>query len=61
MPDLNKETYLGDGVYGRFDGVNVWLRTDREGHSHEVAISFDNWQAIDEFCCETIGETDREG
>jgi len=25
MPDPSKETYLGDGLYARFDGSGVWL------------------------------------
>lgn len=24
----NKETYIGDGVYARFNGQEVWLRAD---------------------------------
>ena len=28
MSILNKKTYLGDGVYGSFDGFNVWLTTE---------------------------------
>lgn len=26
----NKETYLGDGLYARFNGQEVWLRADDE-------------------------------
>jgi hypothetical protein len=25
---MDKETYLGDGVYASFDGYQVWLRVD---------------------------------
>jgi len=51
MPELNKATYLGDGVYGRFDGENVWLSTDQG----EIAINRDNWAEIHKLCTECIG------
>jgi hypothetical protein len=25
---MDKETYLGDGVYASFDGYQIWLRAD---------------------------------
>lgn len=30
--------YLGDGVYGSFDGYQIWLRAERDGMTHEIAI-----------------------
>jgi hypothetical protein len=32
------ETYLGDGLYARFDGETVWLRAPRENGNHIVAL-----------------------
>ena len=32
------ETYLGDGLYARFDGYGAWLRAPREGGDHEVYL-----------------------
>lgn len=32
------ETYLGDGLYARDDGFQIWLRTPRENGDHEVAL-----------------------
>lgn len=37
-PDVPRETYLGDGVYARFDGYQIWIRTPREGGDHEIAL-----------------------
>jgi hypothetical protein len=53
---INKEEYVGDGVYARFDGANVWLwSTNGVTKSHEVAINMDNWDAIYNMCKECIG------
>lgn len=30
--------YLGDGVYASFDDHQIWLRVDREGVVHEIAL-----------------------
>lgn len=32
------ETYLGDGLYARDDGFQIWLRAPRENGDHEVAL-----------------------
>ena len=32
------ETYIGDGVYARFDGYQLWLRTPRENGDHVIAL-----------------------
>lgn len=32
------EAYIGDGVYSRFDGFQIWLRTERDGRTHEIAL-----------------------
>lgn len=43
---LNEETYLGDGVYARFDGYQVWLRTPRENGDHEIALEPAVYEAL---------------
>ena len=36
---MEKETYLGDGLYASFDGFSIWLRAPREnGDDHVVAL-----------------------
>ena len=32
------ETYLGDGLYAKYDGFALWLRAPRAGGDHEVAL-----------------------
>jgi|GraSoiStandDraft_47_1057283.scaffolds.fasta_scaffold3251776_1 hypothetical protein len=32
------ETYIGDGVYVRFDGYQLLLRTPRENGDHVIAL-----------------------
>lgn len=43
---LDEETYLGDGVYARFDGYQVWLRTPRENGDHEIALEPKVYEAL---------------
>jgi hypothetical protein len=38
MTDAMKETYLGDGLYAKFDGEYVYLRAPREHGDHWVAL-----------------------
>jgi hypothetical protein len=33
---MDKETYLGDGVYASFDGYQIWLRTMRDDGRKEI-------------------------
>jgi hypothetical protein len=35
---MDRETYLGDGLYARFDGYQFWLRAPRSEGNHEVAL-----------------------
>lgn len=32
----DKFTYLGDGVYARFDGFGIWTVTQRDDGWHEI-------------------------
>jgi hypothetical protein len=43
---MNKETYLGDGVYAHYDGYQIWLRAERDGRSHEIAIDDHTYFAL---------------
>ncbi len=41
--------YLGDGVYASFDGYYIWLRTEREGSWHEIALEPEVYANLKEF------------
>jgi len=30
--------YIGDGVTASWDGYQIWLRTEREASTHEIAL-----------------------
>ena len=32
------QEYLEDGVYASFDGFQIWLRADRDGMEHSIAL-----------------------
>lgn len=40
------ERYIGDGVYARHDGYQFWLRTDRDGMRHEIALDPGTFNAL---------------
>lgn len=46
MDERKRETYLGDGLYARDDGFHFWLRAERGGDDHEVAL---DGTTLDEF------------
>jgi hypothetical protein len=35
---MAEETYLGDGLYARYNGQEIWLRAPREEGDHEVCL-----------------------
>jgi hypothetical protein len=41
LPELGKETYLGDGLYVSFDGWHIVLRAPRPEGDHVVALERD--------------------
>lgn len=43
---MERETYLGDGVYASFDGYQIWLRAPRETGDHMVALEADVYDAL---------------
>jgi hypothetical protein len=38
MPEINKEIYLGDGLYASWDGFMLKLRAPREDGDHWVGL-----------------------
>ena len=43
---MEKETYLGDGVYASSDGWQIILRAPREGGDHWVALEPEVFHAL---------------
>jgi hypothetical protein len=43
---MDGEEYIGDGVYASFDGYQVWLRAERDGMQHRIAIEDQTWLAL---------------
>lgn len=41
--------YLGDGVYASYDGYHIWLRTDRYGTEHKIALEPHVLYALSEY------------
>lgn len=46
---MNKETYLGDGLYASFDGFMITLRAPRAEGDHWVGLEPDVYAALTEF------------
>lgn len=50
---LNKalvaSVYLGDGLYAKYDGFQIWLHTERDGVTHSVALEPEVLQAFDNY------------
>ena len=32
------QRYIGDGVYASFDGYQIWVRAERDGMIHSIAL-----------------------
>ena len=47
------ETYIGDGVYASYDGFQIWLRTEREGGDHEIALEPEVFASLTKY----VGQT----
>lgn len=43
---MEKEEYLGDGLYASFDGFQVRLRAPRDGGDHIVYMEYSVWCAF---------------
>jgi hypothetical protein len=38
--------YLGDGVYASFDGYQIWLRTESETGTNDIALDGPTFKAL---------------
>lgn len=38
MSNEYEEVYIGDGVYARWDGMTVLLKTERDGGTHYIYL-----------------------
>jgi hypothetical protein len=56
-PQTYSETYLGDGLYVRFDGYTIWLRAPREGGDHYVALEPPVFEEFERFVRHLRGQT----
>jgi hypothetical protein len=55
LDELTNETYLGDGLYARFDGYHIVLRAPRPGEEdHWVALEPDVFARLIEYHRELI-------
>lgn len=45
----DQQTYLGDGVYASFEHGMIWLRTERPGGMHEIALEPSVYQALTDY------------
>lgn len=54
------QSYLGDGVYASFDGIQVWVRADRDGMCHEIAIEGATYARLTEYFVRLIETIKRE-
>lgn len=53
-----EKTYLGDGVYARFDGYHVWIWTSNGiQDSEHIAIEPDVFYALEKFFHKSFGDT----
>lgn len=56
MPD-DTTAYLGDGVYARWDGLNVWVWTSNGvDKSQEVALERDTFISLQQFARQAWGK-----
>ena len=49
---MEQRTYLGDSVYARFDGEQVWIYTDNgygPNQVREIALNADTLEALGRF------------
>ena len=47
-------TYLGDGVYGHFDGVYFWLLTERFNGLHQIALDPQMISSLNQFVIDNV-------
>jgi hypothetical protein len=49
---MEKETYIGDGLYASFDGYQIKLRAPRDGGDHEVYLESSAFEELMKFAGE---------
>ena len=49
MRERRFEEHVGDGVHASFDGYQIWLRAERDGRTHEIAVEQDTFDGIDRY------------
>lgn len=52
------QEHLGDGLYAAFDGYQIWLRAERDGMTHEVAVEPPVMARLRRYADEVFGPTD---
>ncbi len=40
------EQYIGDGVYAWTDGYHIWLKTERDGREHTIALEAEVFEKL---------------
>lgn len=46
MAEKMHEQYIGDGVYAWTDGYHIWLKADRGGQEHTIALEAAVFEAL---------------
>jgi hypothetical protein len=49
LPLTIGESYIGDGVYARFDGYQIWIHADRDGRRHEIALEWRTLEGLNHY------------
>lgn len=57
---MNKETYLGDGLYASLSGNSIKLRAPREGGDHVVYMEPEVYESLLAFVARATGVTKRD-
>lgn len=53
---IDKEVYLGDGLYAKYDGYQFTLRAQREDGDHYVCMEPEVFEMFEEFVDKCLGE-----
>ena len=46
MSEKMHQEYIGDGVYAWTDGYHIWLKADRDGQEHTIALEMPVFEAL---------------
>lgn len=53
---MEQEKYIGDGVYAKFDGYQIWLGAERDGINHNIALEPDVFSNLVAYAESIYGE-----